>query len=83
VKDILLRVEGNDTIVIANKNTTIGYATFNTVSYELTYIFVSPLFRRQGYGYLLIKTAEKVAKKKLRPLPPISPLGEFLFKSVK
>ena len=40
-----VRLVGDDTVVIKNRNTTIGYATFDAAACELSYIFVSPAFR--------------------------------------
>jgi GNAT superfamily N-acetyltransferase len=46
---------------------------------ELTYLFVNPLFRRQGYGTLLLTQAEKAAGSLLKLAEPISPLGRKFF----
>ena len=40
--DITIRVINDDTVVIANDNTTIGYATFEKTSGTLSYIFRKP-----------------------------------------
>ena len=74
--DITIRVINDDTVVIANDNTTIGYATFEKTSGTLSYIFVNPAFRRRGYGAMLLTASEKVAKKPLKPAEPISLLAE-------
>ena len=74
-----VRIDGGDTIIIANDNTTIGYATLDATMGEITYIFVHPHFRRQGFGYLLVKIATEHAGTPLTPAPPISPLGSKLF----
>jgi N-acetylglutamate synthase-like GNAT family acetyltransferase len=76
---IKIRVECNDTIIIANDNTTIGYATMDTSVGDLTYIFVHPAFRRRGLGAVLVLAAEKAAGHELRPAEPISPLGRLFF----
>ena len=77
--DITIRVINDDTVVIANDNTTIGYATFEKTSGTLSYIFVNPAFRRRGYGAMLLTASEKVAKKPLKPAEPISPFGRKFF----
>ncbi|RPG00755.1 MAG: N-acetyltransferase [Rhodospirillaceae bacterium] len=77
--DTTIRVINDDTVVIANDNTTIGYATFEKASGTLSYIFVNPAFRRRGYGARLLAASEKEAKKPLKPAEPISPLGRKFF----
>jgi GNAT superfamily N-acetyltransferase len=74
-------VLNNDTIIIKNKNTTIGYARFDIDEMILEYLFVNPGFRRRGIGSELLIAAEKVAGNSLQPAKPISPLGEKFFKS--
>ena len=77
--DITIRVVNDDTVVIANDNTTIGYATFEKASGTLSYIFVNPAIRRRGYGAMLLTASQKAAKKPLKPAEPISPLGRKFF----
>ncbi len=77
--DITIRVVNDDTVVIANDNTTIGYATFEKASGTLSYIFVNPAFRRRGYGAMLLTASQKAAEKPLKPAEPISPLGRKFF----
>ncbi|MFT5485676.1 MAG: GNAT superfamily N-acetyltransferase [Paracoccaceae bacterium] len=77
--NITIRVVGEDAVVIANDNTTIGYATIDAAVGALTYIFVNPSFRRRGYGSMLVAAAEKAAKRTLKPADPISPLGRKFF----
>jgi ribosomal protein S18 acetylase RimI-like enzyme len=74
-----IRVDGGDTVVIANDNTTIGYATFDAQLGEITYIFVHPNFRRQGFGAMLVDFANEATGKILKPSKPISPLGDKFF----
>lgn len=74
-----VRVIGGDTVLIANENTTIGYATFDKGRGLLTYIFVNPGFRRRGFGSMLVAAAEKSARRSLKPASPISPLGSKFF----
>jgi GNAT superfamily N-acetyltransferase len=74
-------VLNNDTIIIKNKNTTIGYARFDVEQMVLEYLFVNPMFRRRGIGTKLLATAEMVAECTLIPSEPISPTGKKFFKS--
>ena len=76
-----MRITTNDdgTVIVSNDNTTIGYAVVDSAKGELTYLFVNPLFRRQGYGTLLLNQVEKVAGSSLKPAEPISPLGKKFF----
>ena len=74
-------VLNNDTIIIKNKNTTLGYARFNTEKNVLEYLFVNRSFRRRGIGSKLLSMAQKVSGNILHPAKPISPLGEKFFKS--
>ncbi len=77
--NIVLHIESDNTVIIANKNTTIGYATVDADAGFLSYIFVHPNFRRKGYGKMLFEAAETAADAKLRPASPISPLGRKFF----
>jgi hypothetical protein len=79
IDNIEIKIEGNDTVIIANDNTTIGYATMDTNLGELTYIFVHPSFRRRGLGTTLVLEAEKASGQSLKPAGPISPLGHLFF----
>ncbi len=76
-----LKILNNDTVIINNKNTTIGYACFNVDEEILEYIFVNPRFRRRGIGSELLFAAEKLVVNNLKPAEPISPLGEKFFNS--
>ena len=75
------KIINNDTVIITNRNTTIGYAHFNVETRTLDYLFVNPSFRRRGVGTKLVLAAEKVSGGKLQPTKPISPLGEAFFKA--
>ena len=66
-------------ITFKNINTTLGFVRFNEIA-EVEYIFVNPLFRRQGLAKKLLSIVEKKTKIKPTPQDPISPLGEKLFK---
>jgi GNAT superfamily N-acetyltransferase len=75
------KIINNDTVIINNQNTTIGYANFNIETKMLDYLFVNPSFRRRGIGSKLLLAAEKVSGGTLQPANPISPLGERFFKA--
>ena len=66
-------------VTFKNINTTLGFVRYNTKA-EVEYIFVNPIFRRQGLAKKLLSIIEKKTKIKPTPLDPISPLGEKLFK---
>jgi GNAT superfamily N-acetyltransferase len=68
-------------ITLKNKNTTIGFIRFNSKG-EVEYIFVNPLFRRQGLAKKLLKLTKEKVGKELTPQKPISPLGKKLFNIV-
>jgi GNAT superfamily N-acetyltransferase len=76
-----LKILNNDTVIIYNKNTTIGYACFNIDEKILEYIYVNPSFRRRGIGSELLSAAEKLVKNTLQPAGPVSPLGDKFFSS--
>tara|TARA_Y100000992_G_scaffold273811_1_gene216268 strand:+ start:554 stop:823 length:270 start_codon:yes stop_codon:yes gene_type:complete len=65
-----------------NKNTTIGFVRYNSKA-EIEYIFVNPLFRKQGLAKKLLKLVQDKIGKKLIFRKPISPLGSKLFKSIE
>ena len=65
-------------ITFKNINTTLGFVRYNETA-EVEYIFVNPLFRRQGLAKKLISIVEEKTKLKPTPKNPISPLGEMLF----
>ncbi len=68
-----------DAVTIANANTTIGYARFSRKRGAVEYIFVSPAYRRRGYGSELLRIIENEIQIPLRPEPPLSPLGQRFF----
>jgi len=69
----------NGVITFKNINTTLGFVRYNETA-EVEYIFVNPMFRRQGLAKKLLSIVEKKTKLKPTPQDPISPLGEKLFK---
>ena len=73
-------IDLNDGVItFKNINTTLGFIRYNAEA-EVEYIFVNPMFRRQGLAKKLLSIVEE--KTKIKPIPqdPISPLGEKLFK---
>ena len=70
-----------DTVLIKNQNTTIGYSRFNLQG-EIEYIYVNPLYRRKGYGRLLIEEIKKITGPIAKVHQPISPLGAQFFSRV-
>ena len=65
-------------ITFKNSNTTLGFVRYNE-SAEVEYIFVNPMFRRNGLAKKLLKIIKKKTKIKPTPQDPISPLGQKLF----
>ena len=74
--------EFDGVLTLKNSNTTIGFVRFN-LNGEIEYIFVNPIFRKQGIARKLLKLVEKKTKKKLILQKPISPLGKKLMKSIR
>ena len=73
---------GDGVITFKNINTTIGFVRYNEIA-QVEYIFVNPMFRRQGLAKRLLRIVEEKTKIKPTPQDPISPLGEKLFKVSK
>ena len=69
-------------ITFKNINTTLGFVRYNTEA-EVEYIFVNPMFRRQGLAKKLLDIVEEKTRIKPTPQDPISPLGQKLFKIIK
>ena len=69
-------------ITFKNINTTLGFVKYNEGA-EVEYIFVNPMFRRQGLAKKLLSIVEEKTKIKPKPQEPISLLGEKLFKDNK
>jgi len=72
----------DDTVILSNANTTIGYARFSPVTRTIDYVFVNPSFRRQGYGCLLVSLSERHCGVTLAPAAPLSPLGNAFFQAI-
>ena len=67
-------------ITFKNSNTTLGFVRYNERA-EVEYIFVNPMFRRNGLAKKLLKIVKEKTKIKPTPQDPISPLGQKLFVS--
>ncbi len=79
MKNINYLVNFSDGVItFKNQNTTLGFIRYNVKS-EVEYIFVNPMFRRQGLATKLIDILEKKTGKKPKPQEPISPLGLKFF----
>ena len=66
-------------ITFKNINTTLGFVRYNKEA-EVEYIFINPMFRRNGLAKKLLSMVEEKTRIKPTPQNPISPLGEKLFK---
>ena len=64
-----------------NENTTIGFVRFNEKG-EVEYIFVNPIFRKQGLATKLLQLVKQKTGKEIIFQEPISPLGSKLLKSL-
>ena len=73
--------EAEGVFTFKNKNTTIGFVRFNEKG-EVEYIFVNPIFRKQGLATKLLKLVKQKTGKEIILQEPISPLGSKLFKSL-
>ena len=58
-----------------NENTTIGFVRFNLKG-EIEYIFVNPIFRKQGLAKKLLKLVKEKTGKDIVLQEPISPLED-------
>ena len=73
--------ETDGVFTFKNENTTIGLVRFNEKG-EVEYIFVNPIFRKQGLATKLIELVKQKTKKEIRLQEPIRPLGLKLLKSL-
>ena len=73
--------ETDGVFTFKNENTTIGFVRFNEKG-EVEYIFVNPIFRKQGLATKLLELVKQKTKKKIILQEPISPLGSKLLKSL-
>ena len=73
--------ETDGVFTFKNENTTIGFVRFNEKG-EIEYIFVNPIFRKQGLATKLLELVKQKTKKEIILQKPISPLGSKLLKSL-
>ena len=73
--------ETNGVFTFKNENTTIGFVRFNEKG-EVEYIFVNPIFRKQGLAIKLLELVKQKTGKEIILQEPISPLGSKLLKSL-
>ena len=73
--------ETDGVFTFKNENTTIGFVRFNEKG-EVEYIFVNPIFRKQGLATKLLELVKQKTKKEIILQEPISPLGLKLLKSL-
>ncbi len=67
--------------IFKNENTTIGFVRF-TEKGEVEYIFVNPIFRKQGLATKLLQLVKQKTGKEIVLQEPISPLGSKLLNSL-
>ena len=73
--------ESDGGFTFKNENTTLGFVRFNSIG-EVEYIFVNPLFRKQGLATKLLKLVKYKTRKKIILQKPISPLGSKFLNSL-
>ena len=79
IKNLKYNIDLTDGVItFKNTNTTLGFVRYNEKA-EIEYIFVNPLFRRNGLAKKLLKMVKQKTNIKPKPQNPISPLGEKLF----
>ena len=74
-------VESDNVFTYKNENTTLGFVLFN-VKGEVEYIFVNPIFRKQGLAKKLLRLVREKTGKEIILQEPISPLGSKLLNSL-
>ena len=73
--------ESEGVFTFKNPNTTLGFVRFNEKG-EIEYIFVNPIFRKQGLATKLLELVKEKTKKNIKFQEPISPLGSKLLNSL-
>ena len=73
--------ETEGVFIFKNENTTLGFVRFNEKG-EVEYIFVNPIFRKQGLATKLLELVKEKTGKEIKLQEPISPLGLKLLKSL-
>tara|TARA_B100000886_G_scaffold172181_1_gene117824 strand:- start:296 stop:520 length:225 start_codon:yes stop_codon:yes gene_type:complete len=56
--------EPDGVFTFKNENTTLGFVRFNSIG-EVEYIFVNPLFRKQGLATKLLKLVKNKTKREI------------------
>ena len=74
-------VEFDQVFTFKNANTTLGFVRFNKKG-EVEYIFVNPIFRKQGLAKRLLNLVKEKTGRKIVLQEPISPLGQKLLISI-
>ena len=73
--------QSDGVFTLKNINTTIGFVRFSDNG-EVEYIFVNPIFRKQGLATKLLQLVKQKIGKEIILQEPISPLGSKLLKSL-
>ena len=73
--------ESDGVFTYKNENTTLGFVRFNGNG-EVEYIFVNPIFRKQGLAKKLLNLVKEKKGRKIVLQEPISPLGYKLLNSL-
>ena len=73
--------ESDGVFTYKNENTTLGFVRFNGNG-EVEYIFVNPMFRKQGFAKKLLNLVKEKTGRKIVLQEPISPLGHKLLNSI-
>ena len=73
--------ESDGVFTYKNENTTLGFVRFNGNG-EVEYIFVNPIFRKQGLAKKLLNLVKEKTGRKIVLQEPISPLGHKLLNSI-
>ena len=73
--------ESEGVFTFKNDNTTLGFVRFNIIG-EVEYIFVNPLFRKQGLATKLLKLVKEKTGQEIILQEPLSPLGLKLLDSI-
>ena len=74
-------IESDEVFTFKNENTTLGFVRFNDKG-EVEYIFVNPIFRKQGLAKKLLRLVREKTGKEIILQEPISPLGSKLLNSL-
>ena len=66
-------------VLFTNSNTTLGFVRFKPTG-AVEYIFVQPMYRKHGLAKTLLSKVAELTGHDPVPEPPVSPLGQKLFK---